>query len=237
MQAESIYNTNFVKALFNRISGTYDTVNFVSTLGASGIIRRYVLRKLEASNKPLEVLDLMAGKGQTWPLLQKKFPNAHITAIDLSEEMVRLQQQKNALHHNNQITILQQDVLNNSLAGQTYDVVISGFGIKHFDLQQLQVLASETRRILKPNGYFFFFDIAKPQTTGWSLLFNLYFKRVLPNVAWCLGSNKQDYNMLWEYSNQLPSAAELQNLCTGRFATQACNTHFFGLIVSISGSK
>ena len=70
-----------------------------------------------------EILDIGTGSGIIPIILKKHFPEAEITAIDLSEEALEMAR-KNADFHEVEIHFIQQDYLNNNLT-QKYDVIIS----------------------------------------------------------------------------------------------------------------
>ena len=70
-----------------------------------------------------EILDIGTGSGIIPIILKKHFPEAEITAIDLSEEALEMAR-KNADFHEVEIHFIQQDYLNNNLT-EKYDVIIS----------------------------------------------------------------------------------------------------------------
>ena len=73
--------------------------------------------------KELKILDIGTGSGIIPIVLKKKFPNANVSAIDYSENALKIAQ-KNAKFHEVEIELIHQDYLNENLS-EKYDVIIS----------------------------------------------------------------------------------------------------------------
>lgn len=213
MNKDSIYHSIFVADLFNKISNSYDKVNRVLTFGFSSIIRNYFLKsQLQASNKPIEVLDFMSGNGETWKQITKQFPNCRITAVDISEEMTKNAIIKNRTFFNNSINVVKGNVLETNLSSNSYDIVICAFGLKHLNRSQTKSIFKETFRLLKSGGRFVFFDISKPANKAAAIPFSLIFKFMLPLISKIYTSHIHAYRALWLYldkSNHYESTEEL----------------------------
>ena len=160
--AENIYDTEYVKGLFNRMSNSYERMNYITSFGFSIRWRSQFLQHLEATKEKVEIIDLLTGMGETWYAVKKRFPNANLTALDFSGEMIKRAKIKNAKLYQNKVFLKQQDVLKNVLESEKYDFVICCFGLKTFDSEQLKTLATETKRILKNGGQFSFIEVSKP---------------------------------------------------------------------------
>lgn len=74
-------------------------------------------------NKGLKILDIGTGSGIIPIVLKKKFPDAKVSAIDYSENALKVAQ-KNANFHKVEIEFIHQDYLNENLT-EKYDVIIS----------------------------------------------------------------------------------------------------------------
>lgn len=74
-------------------------------------------------NGPLKILDIGTGSGIIPIVLKKHFPNAAISAIDFSEDALKMAK-KNADFHEVEIEFIHQDYLNGNLT-EKYDVIIS----------------------------------------------------------------------------------------------------------------
>ena len=76
------------------------------------------------------------------------------------------------------IEILKENVFENSIANETADFVVSGFGLKTFNDEQLKKLAIEINRILKPNGKFSLIEVSVPNSTFLKPFFMFYLKLI-----------------------------------------------------------
>lgn len=81
----NIYEPHFVKDLFNSMSVSYERMNYITSFGFSIKWREEFLGHFKNTDQELEIIDLLSGMGETWHFIQKKFPNAHLSALDFSE--------------------------------------------------------------------------------------------------------------------------------------------------------
>jgi len=160
---ENIYSPEFVKDLFNKMSGSYERMNYFTSFGFSIRWRTQFLNQFKPTKNKIEIIDLLTGMGETWNAVKYRFPNATLTALDFSTEMLKNAKRKNEQHFASKVDILQVDVLQSELPGNHFDIVICAFGLKTFDNEQLKKLAAETQRILKPGGQFSFIEVSKPE--------------------------------------------------------------------------
>jgi len=103
-----------------------------------------------STNTP-RVLDLGAGTGLFSSLLLQKYPDARVTLIDLSENMLAIAKQR--LQQFQNVTYLLDDYTNyEQLEG--FDIIISSLSIHHLTDRDKQVLYRNTYSNLAPNGIF-----------------------------------------------------------------------------------
>ena len=159
---KNIYNPEYVKGLFNRMSSSYERMNYLTSFGFSIRWRKEFLTPFQNNNKKAEVIDLLTGMGETWSATKHKLPNSNLTVLDFSEGMLNYAKQKNKKRFNDEIIVLQQDILQNKLPSNHFDFVTCAFGLKTFNTEQLSILAKETKRILKVGGHFSFIEVSKP---------------------------------------------------------------------------
>ena len=81
------------------------------------------IQNLKSKIQNLKLLDIGTGSGIIPITLKKHFPNAEISAIDISEKALEIAK-KNAEFHQANIQFIQQDYLNTKLE-ENYDIVIS----------------------------------------------------------------------------------------------------------------
>ncbi len=171
---ESIYNPEFVKGLFNRMSSSYERMNYFTSFGFPIRWRKQFMHPIQSTQESIELIDLLTGMGETWDAVKHRFRKSTLTALDFSTEMLKKARQKSKKHFGNNILLVQQNVLQNELPDNHYDIVSCAFGLKTFDLSQLSILAAETKRILKTGGQFSFIEVSKPDNTLLRTLYGFY---------------------------------------------------------------
>ncbi|WP_409199798.1 class I SAM-dependent methyltransferase [Methanobrevibacter sp. DSM 116169] len=98
-----------------------------------------------------KVLDLGAGTGLFSKFILDKFPNANITLVDLSEEM--LNKAKIRFNDNKNITYICDDYLNLDF-NNDFDIIISSLSIHHLEEDDKKKLYMKCFDYLKSNGIF-----------------------------------------------------------------------------------
>jgi ubiquinone/menaquinone biosynthesis methyltransferase len=232
---ENIYDPEYVKGLFNRMCGSYERMNFITSFGFSIRWRRQFLYKIKPLSEEVEIIDLLTGMGETWNGVRTVFPNSNLTALDFSEEM--LINAKNRKHFENKINIIQQDVLENTLPSNHYDIVISAFGLKTFNDVQLRALASETKRILKDGGQFSFIEVSRPEHTILKWFYGFYLGKVIPILGKVFLGNPAEYKMLSRYTAEFENAKNVSHIFRNEGLSVTFNSYFFGCSSGFSGHK
>lgn len=91
---DNIYNPEYVKTLFDKMSQSYERMNYITSFGFSIRWRHQFLNKIEPSSEKIKIIDLLSGMGETWMPTIAKFPNAQLTALDFSEGMLKYASKK-----------------------------------------------------------------------------------------------------------------------------------------------
>jgi demethylmenaquinone methyltransferase/2-methoxy-6-polyprenyl-1,4-benzoquinol methylase len=86
MNDEPSYDPADVAALFDRCAGNYRWWSNVSSFGFVGRWRRAAVRQIPSTH-PEVIVDLMAGTGEIWPHVLARYPDATISAINISHQM------------------------------------------------------------------------------------------------------------------------------------------------------
>lgn len=232
-----IYNPEYVKRLFDKMSGSYERMNYITSFGFSIRWRNQFLEPFSPTHKHVEILDLLTGMGENWNAIKQKFPNATLSALDFSDGMLAHAKQKNAKQFNGTITILKQDVLNNTLPDQYYDYVTCAFGLKTFNHQQLQTLAAEVKRILKPGGQFSFIEVSKPDNAILNSLYGFYLGRIIPVLGKLLLGDPEEYRMLWHYTRAFENTEKAVRIFNAAGLKTEARTFFGGCASGLQGLK
>lgn len=232
-----IYQAEFVRGLFDRMSPTYERVNYLTSFGFSIRWRRQFLDRIPATEQPLEILDLMTGMGETWGATLTRFPKARLTALDFSAGMLKHAEVRNREHHQQRVQVLQQDALSNNLPSAHYDVVTCAFGLKTFNAEQLRALANETYRILKPGGWVSFVEVSEPHGTLLRTCYGFYLTRVIPVLGRLLLGDAQEYRMLGRYTAAFGDAREATRIFNDAGLQVEPITYFYGCATGFVGVR
>lgn len=236
---DDIYDPGFVKAVFDRCSQKYIWFSTICSLGFTEIWRSDCVQNLAADRLNGSTgYDLMSGTGEIWPHLLKRYPDIEgITAIDISEGMHKRAMTRLHEMRAHKIEFVADDVLQTKLVPDSADFVVSTFGLKTFNSEQLERLADLIARVLKPGGTFSLIEASDPK--GWWLrpLYLFHLKTVLPAIERIFLQGAQDFSMIGTYSTNFGDASAFADMLRTRGLDTVFRKHFFGCATSVSGVK
>ena len=122
---------------------------------------------------------MMSGMGELWSSINDK--PKKVIGVDISPVMNN-KARSNANKLNFQTEVIEQNILENNLDNESFDIVISSFGLKTFNHEQLKQLSKEVARLLKPGGCFSFIEISKPNNML-KLPYLFYLKALIPIIG------------------------------------------------------
>ncbi len=233
-----IYDPTYVADLFDRCSSNYRWWSAVSSFGFISIWRRQCVARLQPTRPGAVAVDLMAGTGEVWPHLLRRFPDlATITALDISHRMHVEAVERLHGQYAHKITHLEANALETDLPSDHADLVLSTFGLKTFNQDQQAVLAGQIARLLKPGGSFSLIEASDPN--GWILrpVYRFYLDRLLPRVESLFLKGAHDFSMIGAYTRNFGSSAHMAGALRAAGLTVALKKHFFGCATSVSGIK
>jgi ubiquinone/menaquinone biosynthesis C-methylase UbiE len=234
-----IYDPKFVKDVFDRCSDRYIAFSLICSLGFTERWRRQCVAAMPAPPADgAHGYDLMAGTGEVWPHLLKRFGDIEsITAVDISSGMHRHAMERLHAHSAHRIEFIENDVLANDLPSESADFVISTFGLKTFNTDQHARLAALVARVLKPGGVFSMIEASDPK--GWWLrpLYLFHLKVVLPFIERSFLRGAQDFAMIGTYSTNFGNAAQVAAMLRDQGLEVEYSKYFFGCATGVAGRK
>ncbi len=191
-----------VQRMFDRISGHYDFLNHLLSLG---IDIRWRKKAISLLTPPAggHLLDVATGTGDMALLMAKRFPDVSITGIDIAEQMLavaKAKQQRAA--HGGQVTFTPGDCENLAFADNSFDAVTVAFGVRNYE--NLQKGLREMYRVVKPGGQAVILEFTKPRIFPFKQLFHAYFKYLLPVIGSLHSRDKRAYRYLYESVQSFP---------------------------------
>lgn len=234
-----IYDPSFVKAVFDRCSGKYIAFSWVCSFGFTERWRKQCVGALpDLSTATPSGYDLMAGTGEVWPHLLRRFPNLEsITAVDISSGMHHLAMERLHRHRAHQITFIEDNILASALPDASADFVVSTFGLKTFAPAQHEQLAKLIARTLRPGGAFSMIEASDPK--GWVLrpLYLFHLKVILPLVERLFLAGAQDFSMIGTYSTNFGDASAFGDMLRAEGLEVEFKRCFFGCATLVAGRK
>lgn len=234
---KNIYEPSFVENLFDKMSSSYAKMNYITSFGFSERWRRQCVNSTQIK-KAETVVDLMTGMGECWKhILSNSNQDSKLIGLDFSSEMIQYAKLNTSKFKFSKIELLKENVFNNSIPNETADVVISGFGLKTFNDEQLKSLAKEVHRILKPNGRFSFIEISVPQNVILRFFFMFYVKYIIPVLGKLFLGNPETYKMLGVYTEEFKNSKQVFEIFKHENFEIEYIKYFFGCATGIKGLK
>ena len=234
---KDIYDPTFVHQLFEKMSGTYEKMNLITSFGFSIRWRRQCVEELQL-RPGMTVVDLMSGMGEAWPpIICRTAKNGKLVAVDFCEGMIRFAERQKEKLPGFDIEILCENALGTSLPGASADAVVSTFGLKTFSKKQVKELASETHRILKPGGRFSMVEISKPTAPllHWPYLF--YLKTCIPTLGKIFLNNPDSYRMLGVYTERFGDCSKVKSIFEQSGFEVEMRSYFWGCATALVGRR
>lgn len=200
-----------VQRMFNRIAPTYDRLNAIISFGMCYKWRRKGIEML-ALHAPVDVLDVATGTGDLAIEMHKLIPSIrHIRGVDISDEMMRIGEQKvQALNLDQIIKFEHQDCTELSYEDNSFDAVTIAFGIRNFaDIPQA---AKEIYRVLRPGKAFMILELTEPVNPILKAGYKLYSRTILPFIGRLISKDKEAYSYLPESISRVPQREQMSQI-------------------------
>lgn len=200
--------------MFDSIAFRYDFLNHFLSAGIDKWWRKKAILQLKELNPKL-ILDVATGTADVAILACEMLNPEKIIGIDISENMLKLGQEKVkklSLEHVIDLHIGDAETIN--YPAGTFDAVIVSFGVRNF--QNLEKGLTEMNRVLKPGGKLVVLEFTKPKEKGFKSLYHVYMNIVAPLFGKLFAKNKNAYTYLNKSINAFPEREQfiaiLQNL-------------------------
>lgn len=162
------YNYEKMASFFNERAKGYEN-HMKETVNSFDLYYGLVSEPIMPSADPIEILDLGCGTGLEIRGILEKTPNARITCIDMSEEMLKILLD-NYSANRDQITVVKDSYLTVPFEKQKYDYVVSVMTMHHFLEKDKVKLYEKIRTALKPGGKYIEGDYVVEESKAVKLL-------------------------------------------------------------------
>jgi len=224
-----------VALMFDRIAGKYDFLNRLLSFRIDRCWRRKAVRMLRKYS-PRQILDAGTGTAD-FAIAALELNPEKVVGIDISGEMLELGKKK-LLRRNltEKIELQYGDAENLSFADDTFDAVISGFGVRNFE--NVNMGLRELRRVLKRDCPLVILEFSKPATVPFRQLYRFYFSALLPLIGKLISRDNMAYHYLYDSVSAFPEGDEFKRIMekegfSGCFSRRLT----FGIVTIYMGCK
>lgn len=208
-QESALSKKQQVAQMFDDISGKYDFLNRLLSLGIDRRWRQKV-RKAMSANNHTRILDVATGTADL-AIELSRIKNSDITGIDISAGMLKKGDEKIARAGlKKQIHLQLADSEDLPFNDAEFDAVAVAFGVRNFE--NLQAGFQEMLRVIKPGGHLYVLEFSKPKNKLFSGLYWFYFKKVLPVVGRLVSTSVNAYSYLPRSVAAFPEGAEFAGI-------------------------
>ncbi|MDE5876068.1 MAG: bifunctional demethylmenaquinone methyltransferase/2-methoxy-6-polyprenyl-1,4-benzoquinol methylase UbiE [Muribaculaceae bacterium] len=232
-----------VEEMFDSIAPAYDFMNTAMTFGLHRHWRNRALdMAAEALRRngitvPAEVLDVATGTGDVAFELVHRYPEAHITGIDLSTGMLNVARRKLAEHqHTAHVDFETGDCLALRWESDTFDLITVAYGVRNFE--RLGQGYAEMTRVLRPGGVLCVVELSQPENRLCLAGYNIYSRHLIPLVGRLVSGDSRAYTYLPESIAAAPQRADMTALMEQAGLQQAVwKSLTFGAVTIYTATK
>lgn len=224
-----------VAQMFDTISGNYDRLNRVISLGSDVSWRKKVI-KMVGATQPKKILDIATGTGDLAIMMAALNPEK-IIGLDISAGMLDVGRQKISKQSlNDKIEMVLGDSENIPYENDSFDAITVAFGIRNFE--SLEKGLSEILRVLKPGGIFVILETSVPEKFPFKQGYHLYTGYIMPFIGRLFSKDKSAYSYLSESAHHFPFGQALNNILQKTGFKEVKHTpQTFGVATIYSASK
>ncbi len=193
-----------VEIMFDKISGKYDLLNRLLSLGIDKQWRKKALNILRPHH-PKVILDMATGTGDMAFMADQLLKPDVIKGVDLSAGMLEIAHKRLASKGQKThatIDFLKGEAEKLSFDANSFDAVTVAFGVRNF--ADLQAGLKELNRVLKPGSPLVVLEFTKPRIFPFRQFFDIYFRHVLPLIGSWTSGDRRAYKYLYESVQAFP---------------------------------
>ena len=198
-----------VAKMFDAISGNYDGLNRVISLGIDVKWRKKVV-KIVGENNSKHILDIATGTGDLALMMADLKPD-RIVGLDISPGMLNVGKEKIAKANlSDKIEMIVADSEEMPFEDHTFDAITVSFGVRNF--ANLDKGINEIARVLKPTGVLVILETSNPVKFPFKQGYKIYTNLFLPIVGRLFSKDKVAYSYLSESANSFPFGEAFNNI-------------------------
>ena len=203
----------YVADLFSRISGRYDLMNDLMTLGLHRRWKRWTAKAAAEDLKGLAI-DVSSGTGDLALELAKRPGIRHTVSLDLLREMtIRADQKFSSRGMSRVITTMSGDALSLPFSDSSFVCATAGFSLRN--MPDVERAVSEMVRVTRPGGRIAILELSPMKPSIKSTLFRPVFHYLVPLVGRLVAGDHSAYSYLPRSVDLFLDADRLASILTG----------------------
>jgi demethylmenaquinone methyltransferase/2-methoxy-6-polyprenyl-1,4-benzoquinol methylase len=224
-----------VAQMFDTISGEYDGLNRVISLGIDVKWRKKVV-EIVGKNTPKQILDIATGTGDLAIMMSELNPDK-IIGLDISAGMLAVGEQKiSKANLSDKIDMIVGDSETMPFKDNTFDAITVSFGVRNF--ANLAKGIQEIARVLKPTGVLVILETSNPTKFPFKQGYKLYTNLILPIIGKLFSKDKVAYSYLSKSANSFPFGEAFCNILQKNgFTHTKANPVTFGVATIYTATK
>ena len=199
----------YVADLFARISGHYDLMNDVMTLGMHRGWKRRTAA-LAAQALPGPALDVSTGTGDLALQLARRPGVDWTVGLDLLPEMIALARGRAMRQRAAAVSLMLGDALSLPFPAGTFACATAGFSLRN--MPDVRQAIAEMARVIQPGGRVALLELSPMETGVKARLFRLYFHKLVPLVGKLIARDRAAYTYLPQSVDRFYDANELASM-------------------------
>ena len=203
----------YVADLFSRISGRYDLMNDLMTLGMH---RRWKRRTAALAAHDLNgpAIDISSGTGDLAIALAKRPGIKHTVGLDFLREMVvRADAKILSRRLSSSITMMSGDSLSLPFSNDSFVCATAGFSLRN--MPDVEKALSEMVRVVRPGGRVAILELTPMNPGVKSTLFRPIFHCLVPLIGRLVAGDRSAYSYLPRSVDYFLAADQLASILTG----------------------
>lgn len=198
-----------VAQMFDNISGNYDGLNKIISLGTDASWKKKILKMVQHQN-PTSILDIATGTGDL-AILFAETSAKEIIGLDISQGMLDIGKKKiSDKNLDAKIQMVLGDGEKIPYSDNYFDVITVAYGVRNFE--NLEKGLSEILRVLKPNGMFVILETSVPIKFPFKQGYYVYTNFIMPTIGKLFSKDKAAYTYLSNSAQNFPFGEVLNNI-------------------------
>lgn len=220
--------------VFQKISSCYDFMNDIITFRVHRLWKKDLIKNIPMESK--KILDVCCGTGDIAIGMGRKLKTAQIKALDFSDSMLRVANNRANTKHLKNIEFILGNALSIPFEENSFDTVTISLGIRN--TCDYKKVLSEINRVLKPGGRFFCMEASYPDPLLLRKILKFYCRVLVPIMGKIIVKLQTEYRWLDESVDAFLSKEELTALIKEtKFTNVTLKTYLFGSCTLHCGIK